>query len=217
MSTEKITITVDGKEITVPSGVTILQAAESAGITIPTICFHEQLTPPGLCRQCVVEVEGARRLQPSCISLVREGMVVKTDSEKVRRVRRTNLEMLSAVTDLSESPEIVRQMEQLDADEERFAAFPRGSLKDDNPFYVRDYTKCILCMRCVQVCSSDIQFSYALAAGGRGFDSRIATFYNKDLPDTTCVFCGNCIQVCPTGALKAKTESNSTEVQHDED
>lgn len=217
MSKKKVAITLDDNKISVPEGATILQAAESVGIPISTICFHERLTPPGLCRQCVVEVEGSRVLKPSCITEVSDGMVIRTDSEKVRRVRKTNLEMLSASSDLSESPEIIKQMLVLGADKNRFSDTEmRGyPLRDDNPFYVRDYTKCILCQRCVQVCSADVQFSYALVVGGRGYESRITTFYDKDLPETTCVFCGNCIQVCPTGALLTKAEYTIREAQND--
>jgi len=217
MNKKTVSITLNGEKISAPEGMTILKAAESAGITIPTICYHEELTPPGLCRQCVVEVEGSRVLKPACITEVQEKMVVHTNSEKVKRVRRTNLEMLSASSDLSESPEIIKQMLVLGADKNRFSdtemrVYP---LRDDNPFYVRDYTKCILCQRCVQVCSSDVQFSYALVVGGRGYESRITTFYDKDLPETTCVFCGNCIQVCPTGALLTKEEYTIREAQND--
>ena len=203
-----ITLYIDNIKIETDEEKTILQAAESAGIEIPKICFHENLTPPGLCRQCVVEVEGARILQPSCITLVREGMKVQTDSEKVQRVRRTILEMLAGSTDLTAAPDLLKQMKRYSVDTDRFKNSEKREypVKDDNPFYIRDYSKCILCERCVQVCSQDIQFSYALTTGGRGYENRITTFFDKDLPQTSCVFCGNCIAVCPTDALIAKTE-----------
>ncbi|MDA3939711.1 MAG: 2Fe-2S iron-sulfur cluster-binding protein [Spirochaetia bacterium] len=189
---------------------TILDAALEAGIHIPTICFHEKLTPPGLCRQCVVEVEGARVLLPSCITKVTDGMKIKTDSERVIRARRTILEMLSGSTDLSESPELAVQIEKYGADSNRFkdTAERKYPVIDDNPFYMRDYSKCILCERCVQVCSSDVQFSYALTTTGRGYTNKISTFYDKKLPETSCVFCGNCVAVCPTGALISSNEYN---------
>ena len=187
---------------------TILEAAEKAGINIPTICLHDKLTPPGLCRQCVVEVEGARVLLPSCITKVRDGMKVKTDSERVVRVRRTILEMLAGSTDLSESPELGQQIHEYGADTDRFKDSGERTypVLDDNPFYIRDYSKCILCERCVQVCSADIQFSYALTTAGRGYSNRITTFYDRKLPETSCVFCGNCVAVCPTNALAARNE-----------
>lgn len=208
MSGKNVALTLDGKNVTVTEGTTILKAAEESGITIPIICYHDRLDAPGLCRQCVVEVEGARRLLPACITKVRDGMVVKTDTENVRRVRRTNLEMLAAHSDISDSEELDVQLRNLGADVSRFVEENRREypVLDDNPFYIRDYTRCILCQRCVQVCSADIQFSYALVSGGRGYMSRITTFYDKELPLTTCVFCGNCIEVCPTGALITRNE-----------
>ena len=79
-------------------------------------------------------------------------------------------------------------------------------LLDDNPFYVRDYSQCVMCWRCIQVCAEDVQYTFALTWGGRGLGSHVATFFGEDMPDTTCVFCGNCVGVCPTGALKGKVE-----------
>jgi predicted molibdopterin-dependent oxidoreductase YjgC len=116
--------------------------------------------------------------------------------------------MLAASVDLSQAPEIQRQMELFGADKNRFpGAKMRGRpLLDDNPFYVRDYEKCIQCWRCVQACADDLQFTYALGIGGRGFESHIVTFFEAPMPETTCVFCGNCVAVCPTGALIGKAE-----------
>ena len=201
-----ISININGIKTEVVEGSTILEAARDLGITIDTICFHENLTPPGLCRQCVVEVEGSRVLLPSCITPVKEGMVVKTDSARVLRVRKTILEMLASSSDLSDSPELQGQIEFYGADIKRFDTSVKRNypVKDDNPFYIREYSKCILCERCVQVCSSDIQFSYALTTAGRGYNNRITTFYNKRLPETSCVFCGNCVAACPTEALIAR-------------
>lgn len=201
-------VTIDGKTIECKGTETIMEAAESLGIKIPTICFHKRLTPPGLCRQCVVEVTGARVLLPACITKVRDGMVVQTNSDRVIRARKTILEMLSATVDLSEAPELQDQIKEFGADPDRFSEM-KGDKQDvlvDNPFYIRDYEKCILCGRCVQICSEEVQLSYALTIAGRGCDSRIATYYDKPLPETSCVFCGNCIEVCPTGALKARKE-----------
>ena len=205
-----VTVYLNNIELEIEEDSTILDAAEKAGISIPTICLHEKLTPPGLCRQCVVEVEGARVLLPSCITKVRDGMKVQTDSERVIRARRTILEMLSGSTDLSDAPELQEQIVKYGADINRFKDTKERTypLKDDNPFYMRDYSKCILCERCVQVCSSDIQFSYALTTIGRGYTNKISTFYDKKLPETSCVFCGNCVAVCPTGALIASNEYN---------
>ena len=205
---EYIQLTIDGQDIQVPTGSTLLKAARSAGTDIPVICYHELTTPEGICRQCVVEVEGRRLLQAACVTEVQTGMVVHTSSERVIRTRRTILEMLSASVDLEEAPELLGQMAEYNAKPDRFVeAKKRGQpLIDDNPFYVREYQKCIQCWRCVQACADDLQYTYALAVGGRGFNSHISTFFEKSLPETTCVFCGNCVGVCPTGALKGKAE-----------
>jgi len=207
-SNEKITLTIDGETVSIHKDTTILQAMEAVGKPAPVICYHEATTPEGICRQCVVEVEGWRTLAPSCVTQVSEGMVVRTESERVRRARRTILEMLNASVDLSESPDLQSQMEAYDVNPDRFpAAKTRAqAVIDDNPFYVRDYEKCLLCWRCVQACGDDMQYTYALSIGGRGFESKITTFFEAPMPETTCVFCGNCVAVCPTNALKGKTE-----------
>lgn len=206
--TEMITLTIDNQVVSAPEGSTILTAAASAGIQIPTICYHEATTPNALCRMCVVEVVGSRTLVPACIARVNQGMQVNTQSERVMRARRTILEMLAATVDLSQAPEILELIKDHHADPKRFpdAEGRRASLLDDNPMYVRDYSKCILCWRCVQVCASDAQYTYAINFSGRGYHTQISTFFEKPLPATTCVFCGQCVGVCPSGALKPKRE-----------
>ncbi|HEC21908.1 MAG TPA: 2Fe-2S iron-sulfur cluster binding domain-containing protein [Chloroflexi bacterium] len=206
--TQTITLTIDGQEIHVPPGTTILEAAEQNGITIPHVCYHEALTPPAVCRVCVVEVEGARVLQAACVAECAPDMVVHTHSERVETSRRTILEMLSSAVTLDEAPELQQLLEEYQADTSRFSGGKRREfeLLDDNPFYVRDYSQCIMCWRCVEICADDGQYAFALNFGGRGFQSHIATFRDYPLPDTTCVFCGQCVNVCPTGALKPKIE-----------
>jgi NADH dehydrogenase/NADH:ubiquinone oxidoreductase subunit G len=201
---DEVTLKINDQSITVLGGTTLLEAARAAGVDIPTICVHEACTPNAVCRMCVVEVQGARVLVPSCATLAGQGMVVQTDSERVRRIRRTILEMLAASLDLSEAPEIQAQMLEYHAEGNRF---PEAQIRQpepiqDNPMYVRDYAKCVLCWRCVQVCAEDTQYTYAINFSGRGFSSQVSTFYDKALPETTCVFCGQCVGVCPTGALK---------------
>lgn len=205
---DKIILTVDGKEIEAPQDATIQQVLDSIGKPAPLICFHEATTSKGICRQCVVEVEGWRVLAPACVTRVDAGMVIFTESERVKRSRRTILEMLDASVDLSEAPELQLQMDSLGADRERFPLSKTRAqeVRDDNPFFVRDYEKCLLCWRCVQACGDDIQFTYSLSVGGRGFESKISTFFDAGMTGTTCVFCGNCVAVCPTKALKSKTE-----------
>jgi NADH dehydrogenase/NADH:ubiquinone oxidoreductase subunit G len=205
---EKVTLIIDGQLVEIESGATLLEASNKIGIKIPTICYHEATTSNALCRICVVEVEGQRLLQPACIVKATAGMQVKTKSERVIRSRRTILEMLSSTMDLSDAPEILSMLEDCGADANRFPDAERreSEVKDDNPMYVRDYSKCLLCWRCVQVCAEDAQFTFAINFSGRGFETQISTFFEKTIPETTCVLCGQCVGVCPTGALKPKRE-----------
>lgn len=204
----EVTLTIDGQSVTVAEEATILQAAGELGIDIPTICYHDACTANALCRLCVVEVEKQRLLQPACVTQVRAEMVVQTRSARVERSRRTILEMLDSAVDLSDAPEIQTQMAEYAVDHNRFPDAKRREPApiDDNPMYVRDYAKCVLCWRCVQVCAEDAQYTFALTLDGRGFDTQIGTFFDQPMPATTCVFCGQCVGVCPTGALKPRRE-----------
>jgi NADH dehydrogenase/NADH:ubiquinone oxidoreductase subunit G len=203
-----VTLTIDGQSVTVPADTTILKAAGKVGRQIPTICYHDHCTANGLCRICVVEVEGARPLIPACLTPVADGMKVTTTGARPDRSRRTILEMLSSAVDLSDAPEIQRLIQENKANGARFPGSEKREhpVLDDNPMYIRDYSKCILCWRCVQVCAEDAQFTYAINFSGRGFETSIGTFCDKPMPETTCVFCGQCVGVCPTGALKPKRE-----------
>ncbi|MBL8061450.1 MAG: (2Fe-2S)-binding protein [Anaerolineales bacterium] len=206
--TETITLTIDGQEVTTEAGKTILEVAREMGKDVPTICYHEATTSNAVCRLCVVEVEGQRVLQPGCIVKAGAGMKVQTRSERVTRSRRTILEMLSSTMDLSEAGDIQSMMYDYGASSSRFPDAQRreSDVKDDNPMYIRDYSKCLLCWRCVQVCAEDAQYTFAINFEGRGFETQIATFFDKPIPETTCVMCGQCVGVCPTGALKPKRE-----------
>ena len=229
-----VTLTIDGQAVTVPEGATILEACRALSIDTPTLCYLETLTPVNVCRACVVELEGSRALVPSCSRPVEPGMVVHTDSERVRRNRRLVLELLASSVDLSWSgDEALGYLERYDAQPGRFgpaAAPARGDERDralaghhqptpdgqaatvaqpikiDNELYVRDYSRCILCYRCVEACGVDAQNTFAISAAGRGFEARISTELNLPLGDSACVYCGNCIGVCPTGALMFKSE-----------
>jgi NADH dehydrogenase/NADH:ubiquinone oxidoreductase subunit G len=204
----EIKLTIDNQEIITEQGKTLLDAARENGKDIPTICFHEATTANGLCRMCVVEVEGTRVLQPACIVQATANMKVQTRSEKVVRARKTILEMLASTMDLSDAPEILAMMDEYGASAERFPGAERreSDVKDDNPMYIRDYSKCLLCWRCVQVCADDAQYTYAINFEGRGHETQIGTFFDKSIPETTCVLCGQCVGVCPTGALKPKRQ-----------
>ncbi len=227
-----IEISVDDRSVTVPEGTTLLQACRQEGIDTPTLCYLENLTPVNVCRICVVEVEGSRTLVPACSRVAEPGMEVKTDSERVRLSRRMVLEFLGSSVDLTTAPEAQAQMLRYGARPERYGPAappaeegardrarighhdePRGGtatvrqpVKIDNDLYVRDYSKCILCYKCVEACGVDAQNTFAIAVAGRGFDARISTEFAAPLPDSACVYCGNCIGVCPTGALMFKSE-----------
>jgi predicted molibdopterin-dependent oxidoreductase YjgC len=201
----EITLSIDGQSVTVPSGTTILKAAQQIGIVIPTICYHDYTTSNALCRLCVVEVQGARLLIPACVGTVSEGMVVNTESERVIRARRTILEMLDSAVDLSEAPEIQAFVAEYDVNRERFPEARRREFPvlDDNPMYVRDIpARAVLAL----VARRRAQYAFAINFNGRGFETSIGTFFDKGMTETTCVFCGQCVGVCPTGALKSKRE-----------
>ena len=234
-----VELTIDGRAVSVPEGSTILDACRALGIDTPTLCYLENLTPVNVCRVCVVELEGSRVLVPSCSRKVESKMVVRTDSERVRLSRKMVFELLGSSTDLSCAPDDVRrQMDRYEARPERFgppvppagaserdrahpghhhAASPGQAqtvsqpVKIDNELYVRDYSRCILCYKCVEACGEDAQNTFAIAVAGRGFEARISTEYATPLGDSACVYCGNCIGVCPTGALMAKSEHDLRE------
>jgi predicted molibdopterin-dependent oxidoreductase YjgC len=202
-------IQIDGKVVGVPEGATILDAARMLDIETPTLCFLENLTPVNVCRVCVVELEGSRTLVPACSRKVEPGMVIHTDSERVRLSRRLVLEFLASSVDVSTAPELRAYLKQYGANPERYGPATNNASKPpklDNELYVRDYAKCILCYKCVEACGVDAQNTFAIAVAGRGFSARIATEYDVPLPDSACVYCGNCIGVCPTGALMFKSE-----------
>ncbi len=204
-----IEITIDGQPVSVPEGSTILEAARKFGVETPTLCFLESLTPVNVCRVCVVEMEGARTLVPACSRKVEPKMSIKTDSERVRLSRRMVLEFLASSVDVSTAPQFAGYMERYGAQPQRFgrnAATVKQPIKIDNDLYVRDYSKCILCYKCVEACGVDAQNTFAIAVSGRGFSASIATEFQVPLPESACVYCGNCIGVCPTGALMFKSE-----------
>lgn len=228
----EVSITIDGVAASVPQGATILGACRSQGSEQPTLCYLENLTPVNACRVCVVEVEGSRTLVPSCSRPVEDGMVVATDSPRVRHSRKVVFEFLASAADLSlVDAATTRWMSEYGVDPLRFGppaepttdrdsrhaghhTTPSGTraetvaqpVKVDNDLYIRDYTKCILCYKCVEACGEDAQNTFAISVAGRGFDARISTEYDTGLTDSACVFCGNCIGVCPTGALMFRSE-----------
>ncbi len=203
-----VELTVDGRSARVPEGATILDACKALGIDVPTLCFAENLTPVNVCRVCVVELEGSRTLVASCSRKAEAGMVVRTDTERVRKSRKVVIELLASSVDTSLSETLRAWGERYGANPSRFGegATVAQPVKDDNELFVRDYAKCVLCYKCVEACGDDAQNTFAIAVAGRGFEARIATEYQTELPASACVFCGNCVGVCPTGALMFRDE-----------
>ena len=205
-----VKLSIDGEDVQVPEGTTILEACRGLRIDTPTLCQLETLTPVNVCRVCVVEVEGSRVLVPACSRTVEVDMKVLTDSERVRHSRRLVLELLASSVDMSLcSPEVQGWMTRYGAEPQRFgadAATVAQPVKIDNDLYVRDYSRCILCYKCVEACGVDAQNTFAIGVAGRGFDAHISTEFTVELPESACVYCGNCIGVCPTGALMFKSE-----------
>ena len=201
---------IDGQEVAAPAGATILQAALAAGIDIPHLCYDPawQLAPTSSCRLCLVEVEGARAPVTSCSYAIAEGMVVSTDTEKLRQMRRLVIELL-----LSDHPhdcltceragacDLQKYAYELGVKEPQFSSEPVSVRPvQDGPAIIYDRSKCILCGRCVQMCQ-DRQASFAIEFAGRGFDTTIALPQGLTRDESTCTECGNCIDVCPTGAM----------------
>ncbi|MFN0029470.1 MAG: 2Fe-2S iron-sulfur cluster-binding protein [Acidimicrobiales bacterium] len=226
-------VTLDGEAITAAEGDTLLDVCRKAGKDIPTLCYGETLTPRNACRVCMVELEGSRTLVPACSRPAEEGQVVHSQTERVNHSRKLVLELLGSSVDLSLAPDVARWNALYGADPARFgppaepaepgqrdhlitgehhqphadhAATVAQPPKVDNPLYVRDYGRCILCYKCVDACGPQWQNTFAITAAGRGFDTRIATEFDVPLPESACVYCGNCIAVCPTGALLPTAE-----------
>ena len=228
--TRRVSVRIDGTDVTVREGATILDACKVAGTGIPTLCYGETLTPVNACRVCMVEVEGSRVLVPSCSRRVDDGMVVTTGSDRARTARKLVLELLGSSVDLSTAPRVEGWMTEYGADPARFGA-PASTAPGraaarpgehtgsggaaatvaqpatvDNELYMRDYAKCILCYKCVDACGEQWQNTFAITVAGRGFDAHISAEWDVALTDSACVYCGNCVAVCPTGALMAKPE-----------
>jgi predicted molibdopterin-dependent oxidoreductase YjgC len=224
-----VTATVNGIEVTVPAGGTILAACREIGTELPTMCFGPTLTPANACRVCMVELEGSRALVPSCSRVLEDGMVINTGTARAENSRKLVMELLGSASELDRaSDDVSRWMESHGADPTRFGA-PAEAMARDTPtpghheppsldeaatvaepakveddLYVRDYSRCILCYKCVDACGDQHQNTFAISVAGRGFDAHISTEFDVALPGSACVYCGNCIAVCPTGALEGK-------------
>lgn len=208
-----VNITINNLAIEVPEGTTILKAAKQNGINIPTLCYLENVQEPGSCRVCVVEVEGAKTLQPSCVTKVTEGMKIFTNTKKVRDARKMVLELILSdhpwecnTCERNQDCELQKLAEEYGIREVRFASVKeRVPLDESTPGIIRDPNKCILCRRCVTVCQ-EVQGVGTLAPRARGFDTIIAPGQGDLLSEAVCVQCGQCAAVCPVGAISEKDD-----------
>jgi iron-only hydrogenase group A len=206
-----ISLTIDGFKVEVEEGVTILEAARQAKVHIPTLCYLPEVQAIGACRVCLVEIEGNRTLQAACVFAAAQGLVVFTNTEKVRKARKFSVEML-----LSNHPfecltcarnlncELQSLASELGIKEVRFnGEHSGGRIDESSPSIRRDQNKCILCRRCVTVCQ-EIQSVTALYLQGRGFNTRVEPAFDRDINDVACTNCGQCSLVCPVGAITEK-------------
>jgi len=209
-----INLKINGMDVRVPAGSTVLEAARSIGIEVPTLCYLKELNEIGACRICVVEVKGARTLATACVFPAAEGMEVFTNTEKVRKSRKLTLELLLSAHDKnclscvrSGNCELQKLCKEFGVDDPDFykGENPQYNFDDSMAHMVRDNNKCILCRRCVAAC--DNQDISVIGTNARGFDTHISSPFDRDLDSVSCISCGQCIVNCPTGAIVEKDET----------
>ena len=210
-----VNLKINGLPVTVPAGTTILDAANSVGIKIPTLCFLKDINAIGACRICVVEVKGARSLVASCVYPVNEGMEVFTNTPAVIKSRKMTLELILSTHDKkclsctrSQNCELQALCKEYGVENENVyeGAKPEYEIENTNDYLVRDNNKCILCRRCVAVCNHN-QGVGVIGANERGFITNIGCAFDMDLSNAPCIACGQCVVVCPTGALREKDDT----------
>ncbi len=212
---DMVNVKVNGIAVSVPKGSTILEAARYAGVEIPTLCFLKDINEIGACRICVVEATGARGLVTACVYPVAEGMEIQTNTEKVRKARKTTLELILSTHEKkclscvrSTNCELQKMCRDYGVEDNgNYDGFrPMYELDESAPHLVRDNNKCILCRRCIAKCNE--QFVSVIGANDRGIDTHVSCAFEKPLNDTPCVSCGQCTVVCPTGALVEKDDTD---------
>ena len=212
---DKVTLTIDGRKISADADTTVLEAALLNDVYIPHLCYHPDLKPVGVCRLCMVEIEGRRGLAISCKTPVDEGLMVRTESPQINAVRRTAVELLIAdhpedclACVQSDRCELQRIASFVGVDRQRLGRMRRPAemapIDSSNPFFDHDPNKCVLCGICVRTCD-ELQGVSAIDFGFRGYDTTISTFAGKPWAESRCESCGECVVRCPVGALTVKT------------
>ena len=208
-----VKLTINNTPVEVPASYSILDAAREAGFEIPTLCFMKEINEVGACRVCMVEIEGQDKLLPSCVTNVKENMVIKTNTKKVRECVRTNVELLlenhnreCTTCSRSGNCELLNLAHTLDIPDLEFQGAKRQRHYDNfSHSIVRDSSKCILCGKCVSTCKK-VQGIGILGFQNRGFESNVGPAFDHKMTETDCVFCGQCVNVCPVGALTEKLD-----------
>ncbi len=211
--TDVKTLEVDGHEVSARRGQTILEVARENGIEIPTLCHLDGLSEVGACRLCLVEIKGSNKLQPACVTAVFEGMSVATDSDRLKRHRRTILELLFAernhicsVCVANGHCELQTLAQKQGVTHIRFPyRYPELPVDASHERFTADHNRCILCTRCVRVCA-EVEGAHIWDVSGRGINSLVITDLHQDWGSSNCTRCGKCVQVCPTGALFDKSK-----------
>ncbi|MFI4982779.1 MAG: 2Fe-2S iron-sulfur cluster-binding protein, partial [Nevskiales bacterium] len=223
-SEQLVTLSIDGFEVSVPAGTSVMRAAARGGIAVPKLCATEQLDAFGSCRLCLVQIEGMKGYPASCTTLVAPGMKVTTQNKKIGELRRGVMELY-----ISDHPldcltcpanghcELQDMAGAVGLREVRYGYEGENHLKlekdESNPYFTFDASKCILCSRCVRACD-EVQGTLALTVQGRGFDSKIAASQDDSFLDSECVSCGACVQACPTATLSEKTLIDKGQAEH---
>ncbi|RKY82471.1 ferredoxin [candidate division KSB1 bacterium] len=205
-----VQLIIDNKKISTEPDKTVLQAAHEAGIYIPSLCFHPDLPPLSTCRLCIVQIEGVRGFPTSCNTKVRDGMVVKTNTPEIQEMRKQLLWLIFSELpeDMPKSTELMKIAEYIGFEEVLAGFAPKAKelpILSDEPLFIRDYNRCVLCGRCVEICDN-VRGVGVLGFVDRGINSRVTTAYDENYVNSACAFCGACVEVCPSGALTEKKE-----------